>query len=189
MPEPLRLVPLRPPAPKRKGPVDFSVPRALELADRILAGPPSGHNPRVPGRGVLLARFVMPLELASPENRHSRAANWMHAARKERLFRLMWVQAASNLPKTPLGYLPHRPMARLVRFSSVETDDRDGFKAAIDFLCVPVAPCAKWKHGKKGLGFLTDDAPKYLDRSASWWERAPRGQGLALVELWSGGPS
>jgi hypothetical protein len=129
----------------------------------------------------------MPLELCSPENRHSGAAQWMHAQRKERLYRLMWVQHP-EIRKTPLPYLPHRALIRMVRFSSREADNAaDGFKTAIDFLCMPRPAKGLGGRSKRGLGFLTDDAPKYVERVA-WWERVPNGKGFALMELWSGGP-
>lgn len=177
-----RLVLLRPPSPKRKGKPEFSVPRALERADQIMALPCAGHLPRVPGRGTLLHRFVMPLELCSPENRHSRATQWQHAARKDELYRLMWVQCPTIRP-TPLA---GRAMVRMIRFSAREADNAaDGFKTALDFLCVPRPAKTLGGRSKRGFGFLVDDAPRYVERVA-WWERAKVGEGFALLEIWSG---
>ena len=167
----------RPRAPVRP----FSPRQALARAELVLAGPSSGTLPRVDGRGVLVARFAIPLELCSPENRHSHGRGWQHAKRKEALFRVMWLQHA-HVRDEPL---PGRPMVRQVRFSVREPDQpSDGFKTPIDFLCVPRPARKPGGRAKRGLGFLVDDAPRYVER-VSWWERVPQGQGFALLEVWS----
>jgi hypothetical protein len=159
----------------------FSVTAALGLAIETLASPPSGTLPRVEGRGKQLARFVFPLDLCSPENRHSHGCNWAHAARKDKLWAIMRAQCPAFT--APLN---GRALVRQVRFSSVEPDmPSDGFKTAIDFLCVPRFPKKLGGRFKRGLGFLVDDAPKYVERVA-WWERVPRGSGFGLLEIWSG---
>jgi hypothetical protein len=160
----------------------FSPRAALARADEILAQPCAGTLPRVEGVGILVARFVFTLELCSPENRHSHGRNWAHAARKDKLWALMRLQHPAIRPVALLG----RPMVRCVRFSIVEPDvAAEGFKTAIDFLCIPKPPKKPGGRYKRGLGFLVDDAPKFVER-VSWWERAPRGQGFALLEVWTG---
>lgn len=184
---------LSPPQAKRRGraprksPAEklasFDIPAALARADEILAGPCTGSLPRVEGRGELVHRFVIPLELAQAENRHSHGVSWSHAARKEKLFRIMWLQH----PFVRVAPLPGRPFLRRVRFSVKEADEPgEGFKTPIDFLCVPKPPKRLGARGKKGLGFLVDDAPKDVERAPAWCERVPPGFGFCLLEVWTG---
>ena len=74
-----------------------------------------------------------------------------------------------------------RQTALTMRLSSISFS----FKVAIDLLCQPRPARAPGGRAKRGLGFLVDDAPRYVE-IASWWERARRGEGLGLLELWSG---
>lgn len=198
MSEPLRLTVQH--AGKRKKPAkEFSIPVALALADQIFAGPCAGYTPRVPGRGVLVQRFVLPLELCKTTNalismlktRSSRPKNAFTAERQakaleEKVYRMMWLQHP-NVRNAPLS---GRPMLRIVRFSSVEPDDAaDGMKLARDLLRVPRASAWSNRHrkicgGRKGFGFLIDDAPRFVE-TARWWERVPPGKGFGLLEIWS----
>lgn len=160
----------------------FRSREAIERADAVLAGEPAGVLPRVAPRGVLVHRFVFPLELCSPENRHSHGRNWAHAARKDNL----WAVMVRQHPHVRSSPLPGRPMVRQVRFSNSEPDvPGEGFKTAIDFLCVPRPPKSAGGRFKRGLGFLVDDAPRYIERVA-WWERVAPTKGFALLEIWSG---
>lgn len=178
-----RLVLLREPSPKRKGPTPFSVPKALQRADQIMAGPAFGHLARVAGRGELVARFALPLELAAPTNRRAHQKAWALGAMKEKVFRLMWIQHP-QIRKEPLH---GKPMVRCIRFSTTEPDAlADWAKMAVDCLCMPRAPKKLGGRAKKGLGLIFDDAPKYVE-IATWWEKARAGEGLALIEVWSGG--
>lgn len=185
MPEsPRPLVLLREPAPPRKGPVEFSIPKALARADEILAGPCAGHLPRVPGRGELVARFALPLELLPPTNARFHQKAWALGALKEKVFRIMWIQH-SSIRKEPL---PGRPFVRAVRFSTVEPDAlADWAKMAIDCLCMPRPPKLPGGRSKKGLGLLRDDAPKFVNIAQPWWERARQREGFCLLEVWTGG--
>ncbi len=183
MTEPLRLVLLREPKPRRSGPAPFSVPSALKRADEILAGPCAGHLPRVAGRGERIARFVLPLELLPPTNRRFHQKAWALGALKEKVFRLMWIQHPS-IRKEPL---PGRPQIRAVRFSTTEPDAlADWAKMAIDCLCVPRPPKKPGGRAKKGLGLIRDDAPKFVDIASPWWERARMREGFCLIEVWGG---
>lgn len=179
---PRPLVLLREPAQPRKGPVDFSVPRALARADEILAGPCAGHLPRIPGRGELVVRFCLPLHLVQPQNRTRGGQAWALGKLKNDVFRMLWIQHPSIRAKP----LPGRPFIRAVRFSVRESDQlSDGFKIPLDMLCIPKPAKSLGGRSKKGLGLLVDDAPKYV-QIASWWERAPISQGLGLLEVWTG---
>lgn len=202
MPESLRLSVQRPPAKRRrKGPAEFNIPAALARADEIFAGPCAGYLPRAPGRGELVQRFVLPLELCKttnallsmmqsrpkdPNRRFTPAAQ--AKALEKKVFDKMWLQHPHVRPE-PLG---GRPMLRIVRFSSVEPDDgADGMKLARDLLRVPVAPSWSNRHrkicgGRKGFGFIVDDAPRFVS-TARWWEKVPPGKGFGLLEIWTGG--
>lgn len=182
MTEPPRLVLVRPPKPKC-APKEFSVPDALARADEILSAPCAGHLPRVPGRGELVARFVLPLDLCQPQNATRHAPVFALAATKEKIWRLLWVQAGCQIRPVPLT---GRPQIRAIRFSVKEPDQmNDGFKVAIDQLCVPRAPKQPGGRKKKGLGFLQDDAPRFV-RIDTWWEKSRQGYGLGLLEVWTG---
>lgn len=201
MTEPLRLSVQHPARSKRKkAPKEFSVPGALALADQIFAGPCAYHLPRVPGRGVLVFRFVLPLELckttnalismmsARPKVGQKKFTPAMQSkALEERVFRMMWLQH----PTVCDAPLPGRPMLRIVRFSSVESDEgADGMKLARDLLRVPRAPAWSERHrkicgGRKGFGFLVDDAPRFVE-TARWGEKIAPGKGFSMIEIWSG---
>lgn len=160
----------------------FSPQAALARADEILAQPPRGTLPRIEGVGILLARFALPLGLCQNENSHSHGTAWRHAARKDKLWECMRVQHPRIRPVALSG----RPLVRQIRFSAKEPDvSCEGFKTAIDFLCVPKPPTKPGGRFKRGLGFLEDDAPKYVER-VSWWEFAGRGQGFGLIEIYTG---
>ena len=80
--------------------------------------------------------------------------------------------------------LQGRPILVQVRFSSVEPDvPGEGFKTAIDFLC---QPRQMGKRFKRGLGFLVDDAPKFVERVA-WYEKMKPGHGFAFLAIYTGG--
>lgn len=160
----------------------FNPIEALAMAADVLSRPPSGVLPRVDGRGQLVHAFVFPLALCQNENSHSHGSGWRHAKRKDELWDVMRKQCSTVRPSP----LPGRPMVRQVRFSSVEPDVAgEGFKTAIDFLRVPVLPKKPGGRFKRGLGFLVDDAPKFVERVA-WWERVAPKQGFALLEIYTG---
>jgi len=155
----------------------------MAVAADVLSRPPLGRYPRVEARGEFVFRFVIPLELCSPENRHSHGLAWLHAARKNDLYKVMFDQH----PRIRTAPLQGRPFLRQIRFSCREPDlPSDGFKTPIDFLCVPRPAKRPGGRSKRGLGFIVDDAPKYIERAPAWWERAPMGKGFALLEIWSG---
>ncbi len=167
----------------------FSPSTLLRRADVILALPPAApHIRRVDGVGFVVQRFVLPLELCRPQNRTRHAQPWMMGKLKRDVFACLAAQAG---PYARLEPLEGRPMVRCIRFSSVEPDAmNDGFKVALDTLCVSPPPVTKTGKLRKRapamrLGFFQDDAPRFIDLH-SWWERAPKGEGFGLIEIWSG---
>jgi hypothetical protein len=82
------------------------------------------------------------------------------------------------------GYLvAGRPLLRAIRFSSVEPDSTAAWwKVPCDVL-LPT----RTRRGRTvaGIGLLRDDRPSALEVRA-WWESVPRGEGFALIEIWSG---
>ena len=160
----------------------FSIREALRRADLILESPCQGHLPRVAGRGSLVHRFVLPLALMPTTNNRFGQKAWALAAMKDRVFRMMHLQHPRIRPEPLQG----RPLVRLVRFSTTEPDAfADWAKMAVDCLCVPRQPKRPGGRRKLGLGFLQDDAPRFVE-IASWWERAKQGEGLVLIEVWTG---
>lgn len=200
MPEPLRLSVQHPARKRRKPAKEFSIPGALALADQIFAGPCAYHLPRVPGRGRLVHRFVLALDLckttnalismmqAKPKTGKQKFTPAMKSkALEEKVYRMMWLQHP-NVRNAPL---PGRPMLRIVRFSSVESDEgADGMKLARDLLRIPRAPAWSDRHrricgGRKGFGFLIDDAPRFVE-TVRWGEKVAPGKGFGMLEIWTG---
>lgn len=171
---------------KQQRDTSFSVARCFALAKEVLAQPCVGVLPRIEPRGAFVSRFFLPLELCSPENRNSHGRAWSHAARKDKL----WLVMRAQCPLVRSSPLPGRPFIRRIRFSSSEPDEpENGFKTPIDFLCVPRLPKKPDGRLKRGLGFLVDDAPKFVERAAGFWERVPPGKGFGLLEIYTGAPT
>lgn len=144
----------------------LTLAQMLERADAILAAPPHGHIARTAGRGELLARAALPLDLLPTTNATRHVQPWAAAKLKKRIAGAMLAQIGRRAEP-----IAGRAFVRLIRFSSVEPDQlNDGFKAALDAVVK--------------LGWLVDDAPRYVE-IASWWERAPRGEGFGILEVWS----
>lgn len=161
----------------------FSISRCQVLAAKIFSEPCFGTEPRVEGKGSLVATFFLPLELCQNENSHSHGKSWVHASRKNKL----WAVMRRQFPVVRPAPLAGRPLIRQIRFSSSEPDVAgEGFKTAIDFLCVPRVPKTPKGRFKRGLGFLVDDAPRFVERVA-FWEYAAPGLGFCLLEIWAGG--
>jgi hypothetical protein len=157
----------------------FNVPAALRLADEILAAPPAWPwIERVPPRGELVLRAVLPLELVEPQNRTRYAPAWLGPQKREACYRLLALQARTLCYPRPLD---GRPLVRAVRFSCSPTDKySDGFKLAIDRLCTP-----RGRARAHRLGLLREDSPAAIDLQ-QWQERAPLGHGLGLIEVYTG---
>lgn len=142
---------------------------ALNRADAILAAPPARpHIERVSGKGHLVQRFALPLDLCPSSNLTRHGKPWVLGKMKERLSVLMFVQAKGGR-RAPL---PGRPMVRCVRFSALAPDKYADFgKLPIDVL--------------KKLRYIVDDRQSVCDVN-QWWEPGPRGNGMVLVEVWTG---
>ena len=156
---------------------EFSISDCLKRASVTLSLPPTRpHIQRTRGEGELVARFALPLELCPTTNRTRHRQAWMLGKLKKDCFTQMWAQNGGRVRVYPL---PGRPMVRAIRFSATEPDAySDWAKIPIDRLCVR----------NKGLGFLRDDRPKDLNLF-QWWEPAPRGEGFAYIEVWTGSES
>lgn len=147
----------------------------LKEARLALDRPPElEHIERHSRRGSLVAQFVLPLTLCQPLNRLSRAgtasAGWALGQMKRDALTLMKVQLGGKLPKVPLE---GRPQILCCRFSSKEPDAEAGWcKNPVDRLRV----------GKNGLGFIVDDAPRFVELR-TWWEPAKAKEGFVFVEV------
>lgn len=145
----------------------FSIQEASELSIKILMAAPAGHTPRAEPVGKLVERFLLPLSLVQPQNR-THGKTWMLGKMKSECLAVMRAQLVTR-PTSPLR---GRPQVLCVRFSTTEPDKyNDGFKVAVDRL--------------KDFGIIADDSPRHIDLH-QWWEKAPRGKGFGLVEIWSG---
>jgi len=180
----------------------------LAFADSVLALPPSRPwIERHPGRGRVVLRFALTLAMAAPQNRSRHAQGWQMARERSSVLsamagQLAWqvtVRGPDGVFAVPmqLGWCKHgrgiiptwpapltgRPMVRAIRFSSVAPDPTAAWhKCAIDCLRVP-----RQRAGKlvPGLGVLVDDRPALLELR-EWHEPAPKGQGGAIIEVWTG---
>lgn len=165
--------------PKRAA-IPFDANRCLQMADEILSRPPA--NPfveRVRPRGLLVARFALPLELLEPQNRRRKAPDWAYAKNRKAIFGLLWGQMVTRYGqrREPLR---GRPQVIGIRFSAAPTDKMaDSFKQAIDLLCVPKG------RRRIGLGLITDDSIRDIDEHQRW-EPAPRGAGFGYLEIRTG---
>lgn len=137
--------------------------------------------PRHEGRGQLVCRFLVPLALAAPINRTSGKGAWRAKLRKTELFD--WIAPQVRQWRTSRDPLPGRPQFIAIRFSSNEPDSTASWwKEAGDRLLPP-----RFRRGQliPGLAVIRDDKPKSLDVQATW-ERAPKGEGFCLFEVWTG---
>jgi len=183
-------LPTRAAAPRRLVPrqrAPFDRVEALRFAEAAWALPPARPHIRRPEpRGALVQRFVLPLELLRVQNATRGGINWVLALLKENVAAAM---AAQCLPRP--APLQGRPQVLCCRFSSVEPDRfADGFKVAVDMLCVPPPPLTRKGTPRRyvptlRLGFLVDDSPRHADVEC-WWEPAPPKAGLGVISIYTG---
>jgi hypothetical protein len=159
-------------------PPAFSIETARQRAEETLRVPPAlARLARPVPRGSLVASWVLPIELLKPQNWARHRPVGVLAKLKDQLYRLMWAQQ----PYRPEAPLSGRPQVICTRFSSTEPDAYSNtFKAAVDLLCVPDS-----KRRKRGLGFIVDDKPQFLEEIQRW-EPAPPGRGQGLIDLYDG---
>lgn len=135
--------------------------------------------------GEFVDEFIIPLELCLPTNRTRGAAKYRHGAVKKALWTQMWMQSG-GIRKEPLQ---GRPQVLAVRFSSVAPDKYSDFaKTAVDYLCTPrkfTVSGALSKRPKKGLNYIKDDGPQFIDLH-QWWEPAPKNEGFVYLQVRTG---
>lgn len=186
----------------------FSIPEALERAEKIVAEPPEGWAPIVPGRGELVWRFVLPLDLCKTTNAlislasgGRKKARMSSAARLEsfktevhRKMRLQYPENWRLMNGDQFVTLPlqGRAFIRAIRCSSSKPDQLAdaGMKTAIDMLRVPRKGEFDERTGKivgqlRGLGLIVDDGPDYVEIK-NCWKQVPPKKGFGILELWSG---
>lgn len=123
------------------------------------------------GDRELVARFVLPLDLAPTLNRFAELQSYQRGKLKSQALRLMAQQAPSAPPEPLSG----RPLVRIVRFSPTQPDADSGWpKVPVDRLTP--------KHG--GLGFIADDKPSLLQLEPHWAKCAP-GKSMVYLEVWT----
>jgi hypothetical protein len=152
----------------------FNAGEAMAMAADVLSRPPAkAHIVRTVGRGRLVRRFALPIELCPTTNATRHAPLGQNARIKADITTVMLVQTQGRVRLAPLA---GRPQILCVRFSSREPDAySDGFKMAIDRLMI----------GKGRLGYLRDDSPTHCE-IVQRWEKAPAGKGFATLEIWTG---
>lgn len=167
----------------------FDPGAALAIADAILREPPARpHIERPPLRGVVVARFALPLELLKPQNRTRHGQDWALDRLKRDVFACM---VAQHRPRREA--LPGRPQVLCVRFSSVEPDAyADWAKHAVDVLCAPLPMLTREgkvrKHATtRRLNFIRDDKQASAE-VRQWWEPLSRkmGKGFGVIEVRTG---
>ena len=163
----------------------------LATATRILQGPITRpHIVRPIPHGDVVARFVLPLELAKTTNRTRRGQDWQFAKTREEIRALFQMQELLSRHRirspAPLG---GRPQILCCRFSPSEPDRySDWCKSAVDCLGVDVTR----KNPKTGkvvhitrMNYIVDDSPKNVDLH-QWAEKCNRDEGCVLIEIREG---
>jgi hypothetical protein len=166
----------------RTPPTPFRVDAALAIADDVLSRPPARpHIERPVRRGELVARFALPLELLKAQNAKRYAKPWLITKTRQQIYGMMRIQLCGASFVVPL---PGRPQVIARRFSSTEPDAyADGFKQAIDCLCVSRTRTHKGRTIKiPGLGMLRDDRPADAQIIQTWEYVAP-GKGFGILEV------
>lgn len=173
----------------------FDAAAALAMVLNIRSRPPANERvKRVEPVGSLVARWILPLDLAPTGNVYSERGKRALGGIKDRCRKEMLRQIGGVRPDTPL---PGRPMVIVTRFSSSEPDVTAAHsKVPVDALCIdsPKRPEKMPEHiwaqirpklPRKKLGYLVDDAPKFADVRECWEPVAP-GKGCVVIELWTG---
>lgn len=193
----------------RKTPSRMAFSVAMAAAAHCIAQarphPLEGKRPyamRVTGRGELVAQFFLPLDLAQPRNRTRGCRQaWQWTTEREQVFMAMMVQWRASACTAVQLPIEGRPLVRCIRYSSVEPDSTAGWaKVPVDCLqpsgTRTVSKTVTGPFGRKvklsrqvryhGLGIIQSDSPRQTDVVESW-EPAKRGEGFAVIEVWTGG--
>lgn len=146
----------------------FVITAALAYADAQLELDPPAWIERPLPKGERLYRFALPLSCCPTGNMMRHAPGWKLGKWKGQAMALMRAQLVTRAKCPLLG----RPQVLAIRFSSVEAD------AYADWAKIPVDVLVK-------LGVVHDDSQRSIELH-QWTERAPRGSGFVVVEVWSG---
>ncbi len=186
-------------------PFDLATARERHADAQLRPHPLEGSRAlpiRVPllKRGVLVARFFLPLELAKPRNRtRGNRQAWQWAEERSKV--LAALSAQWRLQGSPKPAAGSRPIVCCIRYSSHEPDATSGWgKVPVDCLqpggtrtsTKTVTSPRGEKHVIKrtvqyhGLGLLESDSPAHSEVH-EWWEPAKQGEGFCVIEVWSGG--
>lgn len=148
----------------------------LLIEEKLSVPPALPHIVRPERRGLVVARFALPLDLCKPQNSKRREPAWKSAKHRKAVASAMFLQCRPR--SVPL---PGRPQVLAIRFSSVEPDRfADWAKVPIDVLQIKTAKC---KTGR--LGIIVDDSPRHCDVH-QWWEPAKPKQGFVYIEVRTG---
>jgi hypothetical protein len=155
-------------SPLRLSPAWFA--EAKNRAEQTLSLPPAkSHIVRSEPRGMLAARFALPLSVCPTLNAFAEMESWRRGRLKEECLLLMRTQYRER------ARVIARPYVRAVRFSSTEPDRDSGW---------PKVPVDRLTSKHAGLGLIEDDKPSVLDLRY-WHEPASPGKGFVYLELWS----
>lgn len=149
----------------------FNIAACKRFAAYTLSRPPAEFVERPEPKGLLVARYVLPLELCPTLNAFAEMPNWKRLKIKKQALLLMCVQHDLRLPT-----IPGRPWAQAVRFSSRAPDEQSGWSKVMVDRLTP-------RHG--GLGLIEDDRRNRLELHCRW-EPAPPGAGFVLLDVHTG---
>jgi len=164
------------------------ISKAGAIAKAILAAPPADaliERPAIVGSFVW--GCVVPAELCLPTNQFKRTNRWACEKTYNRILEVMRQQLDFHVRDKPL---PGRPRVHVVRLTSKAPDvTADWSKFPVDAIVKPMCQRSR-KDGRiirqrDGLGFLRDDNRRDSD-IRTWWEPAPRGVGIVVLEIWTG---
>ena len=159
--------------------------RGQELLEQTAAG---AHSGRVEPKGMIVARFGLPLHLCQPQNRRCHQPGWVYRQIRNQLFELMAAQQmiAGRFLGDPL---PGRPQVRCARFSPRATDAyADWAKQAVDILCPSVVKRTRdggFTKTSMGLGIIAGDSPELIAQH-QWCEPAKPKLGFVYIEVRTG---
>jgi hypothetical protein len=128
----------------------------------------------------LLATFRLPLELCPTENRAGPQHGGARAGIRAKCKQSMVAQAISQGLHIGTPF-PFGVLIRCIRYSTTAPDSTGWDKVPIDCMLPSTTRNGKRIHR---LGLLVDDSPAHVTR-VHHHERAARGRGRVVIELWS----
>lgn len=134
-----------------------------------------GRADRATGKGYMLVRLFLPLELCQRQDARLKVIGWKAAKMKRDVTGYLRMQCQPF--SAPIA---GRPYVRCVWLSSVEPDKySDWAKLAVDCLCAPN------RRSPNRLNLIADDAPRWAEIDQQWRLAKP-GNGYCVFEIWSG---